>query len=104
MPAAIPVEGMRQLFVSIQQMAKEAGRDPGALAMIVRANVMFSDTPLGADRGIFTGTAEQIQADIAATRQLGATGLLFDVPFSPGIDTTRACVKKLEELWKLARA
>jgi probable F420-dependent oxidoreductase len=104
MPAGIPIEGMRQMFASIQQMATEAGRDPRALAMIVRSNVMFSDKSQGADRAIFTGTPEQIQADIAATRQLSATGLFFDVQFSPGIDTTRAYVEKLDQLWKLARA
>jgi len=104
MPAGIPVEGMRQMFASIQQMAEQAGRDPGALAMIVRANVMFADKPLGAERGVFAGTPQQIQADVAATRQLGATGLLFDVQFSAGIETVNACVEKLEQLWTLARA
>jgi probable F420-dependent oxidoreductase len=104
MPAGIPVEGMRQMFASIRQMAAEAGRDPGAVTMIVRANVMFAGKPLAADRGIFTGTPEQIQADIVATRKLGAAGLLFDVQFSPGIATTNAYIDKLEQLLTLAQA
>ncbi len=103
MPAGIPVTGMRQMFAAIQQLAAEAGRNPKALAMIVRANVMFADTPLGPERGVYTGTPEQIRADIAATRDLGATELFFDAQFSPGVDTAKAFVAKLEQLWALAQ-
>ena len=38
-PVGVPVEGMAQMFSSIQQMAKEAGRDPATLQMIVRGNL-----------------------------------------------------------------
>ncbi len=103
MPGGIPVAGMRQMFATIQQMAAEAGRDPKALAMMVRANVLFTDAPLGSDRGVYTGTPDQIRADIAATREIGATELLFDVQFSPGVDTTKAFLAKLEQLRTLAQ-
>src|SRR6478672_10662042 len=42
-PVAIPAAGMAQMFAGIKQMAKEAGRDPGSLAMVVRANVDISE-------------------------------------------------------------
>ena len=49
-PVSIPPAGMQPMFASIQQMAKEAGRDPAKLALVVRANLHLTDKPLGADR------------------------------------------------------
>jgi hypothetical protein len=46
-------------------MAKEAGRDPSSLVMLVRGNLAITDKPLGDKRMIFTGTIEQIKQDIA---------------------------------------
>src|SRR5215468_4747846 len=37
-PVAIPIAGMEQMYGAVKQMAKEAGRDPSMLAMVVRAN------------------------------------------------------------------
>src|SRR5262249_46693088 len=42
-PVAVPVAGMEQMFAGIKQMAKDAGRDPSTLKMIVRGNVELSD-------------------------------------------------------------
>jgi len=80
-PTGVPVEGMAQMFGAIQQMAREAGRDPASLAMIVRANVHLTEKPLGKDRGIFAGTLEQIREDVAACKKIGAQELFFDVTF-----------------------
>src|SRR5437868_7238771 len=52
-PVAIPAEAMSQLSTSIQQMAKDAGRDPSALRMVVRANLEITREPLPAGRFIF---------------------------------------------------
>jgi len=46
-PVAIPASGMAQMFKAINQMAQDAGREPGSLAMIVRANLEVTDNPLG---------------------------------------------------------
>jgi probable F420-dependent oxidoreductase len=83
-PVAIPAPGMAQMFAGIKQMAKEAGRDPSTLAMVVRANLEFSDKPLGKDRMIFSGTFDQIKEDVAACREIGAHEVFFDPAFSHG--------------------
>jgi len=80
-PTGIPIEGMAQMFSSIQQMAKEAGRDPSKLAMVVRANLHITDKPLGKARPIFGGTLEQIKEDALRCQQMGAHELIFDVTF-----------------------
>jgi alkanesulfonate monooxygenase SsuD/methylene tetrahydromethanopterin reductase-like flavin-dependent oxidoreductase (luciferase family) len=39
------VDGMKQMFDAVKQMAKDAGRDPAQLEMVVRANVEIGDEP-----------------------------------------------------------
>jgi probable F420-dependent oxidoreductase len=102
LPAGIPIDGMRQMFDLIKRMAQEAGRDPTALELVVRANVYLSETPLGSARAIFTGTSEELRADINATRQLGAAALIFDLQFSPSIDSIEALTQWMERLRTLA--
>ena len=41
---------MAEMFGTIKQMAKEAGRDPSALAMVVHAVLDITEKPLGKDR------------------------------------------------------
>ena len=69
------------MFGSIKQMAKDAGRDPSALKMVVRANVEISDKPRGAKRAIFSGTLEEIKQDVVGCRKIGADELFFDPTF-----------------------
>ncbi len=75
-PVAIPVDGMALMFGALKQMAKEAGRDPSSLAMVVRANLEITDKPLGKERMIFTGTLDQIKEDVAGCVRVGALGLM----------------------------
>ena len=80
-PVAIPVDGMAQMFAAVKQMAKEAGRDPSSLVMVVRGNLEITDKPLGDKRVIFSGTMEQIKEDIAGCKRIGAHELFFDPTF-----------------------
>ena len=83
-PVMIPVAGMADMFGAAKQMAKEAGRDPSSLSLVVRGNLEITEKPLGKERVIFSGTLEQIQEDIAGRRQIGAHELFFDPTFMPG--------------------
>jgi probable F420-dependent oxidoreductase len=101
-PVAIPVAGMEQMFGAVKQMAKEAGRDPSKLAMVVRANLHITDKPLGADRGIFAGTLEQIREDAQACARIGAHDLIYDVTFEKQAQTIEGWLALMETLRKLA--
>ena len=81
-PVAVPIDGMAQMFAGIKQMAKEAGRDPSSLKMIVRANIEIADKPLPKERTIFAGTLEQIKEDITRCREIGAHEVFFDPTFN----------------------
>ena len=80
-PVGIPVDAMAQMFSGLKQMAKEAGRDPGSLQLIVRGHVDLRDKPLAKDRAIFSGTLEQVKEDLEACRTIGAHQLFFDPTF-----------------------
>jgi hypothetical protein len=103
-PVGIPIKGIGPMFEQIKEMAEEVGRDPASLELIIRANVEFTDPVPGQDRVDFTGTLEQLAGDVAATRALGAAELVFDVQFSPGVDTLDDIIVRMEQLWELSKA
>ena len=100
-PVAVPVDGMAQMFGALKQMAKEAGRDPSSLAMIVRANLEITAKPLGKERMIFSGTLDQIKQDIAGCGRIGAHELFFDPTFDAGAKTLDQWLVLMEQLRKL---
>ena len=100
-PVAVPVEGMKQMYESIQQMAKQAGRDPAGIELIVRANLEIADKPLGKERMLFFGTMEQIKEDVERCRGIGAHEIQFDPSFMGGGQPLEAWLKLMEQLRKL---
>src|SRR6185436_12695487 len=99
-PTGIPVDGMVQMFSSIKQMAKEAGRDPSSLEMVVRANLQITEKPIEKDRHIFTGTLEQIKEDTDACRKIGAHEVHFEPGFTSGPQALDGWLKLMEQLRK----
>jgi len=71
-PVGIPLSGVGPMFDGIKSMAKNAGRDPSKLQLIVGANIEIYNTPIEKERGDFTGTLEQIAEDVRTARKLGA--------------------------------
>jgi hypothetical protein len=86
------------MFGSIKQMAKEAGRDPSALVMIVHAGLDITDKPLDKDRPIFSGSLEQISDDVRGCAKIGASEVFFDPAFAPGGQSLDRWLSLLEQL------
>ena len=103
-PVGIPLSGVGPMFEGIKNMAKEAGRDPSALELIVRANVEIQNSRIEKERIDFTGTLEQIAEDLKATQKLGATEIVFDAQFSPGVETANDLVSRMEQLWRIVKS
>jgi probable F420-dependent oxidoreductase len=101
-PSGVPVAAMEQMFAGIKQMATDAGRDAEAMELIVTANVEIHAEALGPDRLIYAGTPDQVEADIAATRRLGASELIFNAQFSPSVESTGDLIALMEQLWAMA--
>jgi probable F420-dependent oxidoreductase len=102
-PVGIPLSGIGPMFEGIKGMAKEAGRDPSALELIVRANVEIHDAPIQKERVDFTGTLEQITEDVKTTQKLGAAEIVIDTQFSPSVETAGDIVARMEELRRVAK-
>jgi probable F420-dependent oxidoreductase len=101
-PVGVPFAGMAKMFEGIRQMAKDEGRDPASLAMVVRANLLVSEKPLGKDRMLFSGTLEQIKEDIAACREVGTHELFFDPTFVPEVHALPKWLTLMEKVRALA--
>jgi probable F420-dependent oxidoreductase len=104
MPVGVPIEGMTAMLDGIRQMAAGHGRDGDAIELIVRANLHVTDQPLGDDRFIFTGTPDQIRADIEGSREAGAAEITFDVTFDPATRTPDDYLRGLETWLEAVRA
>src|SRR5215475_8619319 len=81
-PVFLPVPVMADMFANIRQMAKEIGRDPASIRMVVHAGLDLRDKPLDKDRAIFSGSLEQIGDDVKACAKIGASEVFFDPAFA----------------------
>jgi len=97
-PVFLPVPVMAEMFGSIKQMAKEAGRDPSALVMVVHAVLEITDKPLGKDRMIFSGSLDQISDDVRGCAKIGASEVFFDPAFAPEGQSLDYWLSLLEQL------
>jgi probable F420-dependent oxidoreductase len=100
-PAGVPVDGMAQMMGQMREMARAAGRDPGSVALIVRANLYVTPEPQDSKRWIFSGSLEQIKEDIERVRALKADELFFDPTFSPDGESTESFIACMERIRKL---
>jgi probable F420-dependent oxidoreductase len=94
MPIAIPLDGMTAMIAQLHQFAKEAGRDPQSIEVIVGANIDISEKSLGADRAIFTGSEDQVRSDIDAVKKLGASEIFFVIFHEGSIKDLVATMEK----------
>jgi probable F420-dependent oxidoreductase len=97
-PVFLPIPVMTQMFDSIKQMAKEAGRDPSALVMVVHAILEITDKPLGKERPIFSGSFDQITDDVRGCAKIGVGEIFFDPAFSPGGQSLDRWLSLLDQL------
>jgi len=101
-PAGLPLADMAAMFRSIRDMAEQAGRDPGQLELVVRANSWLAQRPMASPRPPFVGDAEQIAADIAEARELGADEVFFDALGWRGLGVSADLVAAMERVWEMA--
>ncbi len=101
-PVGFPLSVIGTMFEQLKTMAQQAGRDPKSFELIVRGNVEFTSAP-SKDRADFTGSFDQVAADIETTKKLGAHELVIDVQFSPDIEAVEDILKRMEEIHRVAR-
>jgi probable F420-dependent oxidoreductase len=69
----------------VREGAREAGRDPADVRILLRAVVDLVDADPGPGRRPFHGTREQVLEDLAAVRRRGAGEVFVDLNFSPRV-------------------
>jgi hypothetical protein len=84
-------------------MAKDAGRDPSALELILMAGIEIRKTAIAKDRMDFTGTLEQIADDFATARKLGAAEIVLYAQFLKEGESAKDLVARMEDLSRIAK-
>jgi probable F420-dependent oxidoreductase len=102
LPVGIPLGDLGAIFDGIKKMAKDAGRDPAALELIVMAGVDIHQKPIEKERIEFTGSLEQIGEDFAKARKLGAAEIAVYAQFLPEGQAVSELVARAEKLRKIA--
>jgi len=100
-PAFMPLELLDQKMTIARAAAKDAGRSPDELELVVRANLVVTDRPLPQPRRPFIGSWEQIAEDIQAVRVTGADELFFDCSVA-SVDDEQTFCAKMTRLYALA--
>jgi probable F420-dependent oxidoreductase len=70
---------------AVRDAAREAGRDPQAVRIVVRGVVDLLDDAPGGQRRPLQGTREQVFEDLDAMRAQGVTEVFFDLNLSPRV-------------------
>ena len=70
---------------TVREGAREAGRDPAAVRIVVRGLVDVVDHDPGPGRRSLQGTREQVLDDLRELRAHGVTEVFFDLNFSPRV-------------------
>jgi alkanesulfonate monooxygenase SsuD/methylene tetrahydromethanopterin reductase-like flavin-dependent oxidoreductase (luciferase family) len=70
--AGVPVEVLGPMWAALRDIAATHGRDPHGLELVVRADITVTDRPVDGARALYTGTVEQVAADLVDTRRAGA--------------------------------
>jgi probable F420-dependent oxidoreductase len=73
---------------TVRDGAREAGRDPEAVRIVVRGLVDLVDDDPGGQRRPLHGTREQVLDDLAALRAQGVTEVFFDLNLSPRVGSS----------------
>ena len=71
----------------VREGAREAGRDPTSLRILVRVVPDLVDQDPGPERPPLRGTRDQILADVRSLGSAGATEILLDLNLSPRVGT-----------------
>ena len=103
LPVGIPLSGVGAMFDGIKKMAKDAGRDPSRLELILTAGVEIHERPIEKERAEFTGSLEQIADDFATAQKLGAAEITTYAQFLPAGETAEGLITRMEDLWRIAQ-
>jgi alkanesulfonate monooxygenase SsuD/methylene tetrahydromethanopterin reductase-like flavin-dependent oxidoreductase (luciferase family) len=89
-------EVVAALATTFRQAAEQAGRDPAALTVVVRANVPLTREPLGDRRPFLGGSPRQIAEDVARLEPAGLDQVLFSSIAARDLETEVRLLAQLQ--------
>jgi probable F420-dependent oxidoreductase len=98
LPAGMPLANVGPMMDQVRELAKTAGRDPGALQLVLLDFPTVLERSPGEGRQDFVGTLDEIGRDVAAARDLGAAGLIFAFGYPTGDLSLDNYFRTLEQL------
>jgi len=101
MPVGMNPDQVKGTMSQIRDMAKDSGRNPTELKVILRENLSITQQPGGKDRAFCSGTLEQIKEDLESVKAYGPDELILDPTFSPDTQNEQAFLRNMEEIRKL---
>ena len=103
-PAGLPVELLAPLWATVRDLAAGHGRDPDSLRLVVRAPIDLRGEPVEGERAPYTGTEEQIAADLEDTRRAGADEVILGVDGDDCLDVALDVYARVAEAADLPTA
>lgn len=85
-PSGLPVDLLAPMWATVRDLAAGHGRDPDSLRLVVRATIDLRDEPIDGERDPYSGTDEQIAADLEDTRRAGADEVILGVECDDCLD------------------
>ena len=101
MPSGVPLAAVGPMMEEVRRQAREAGRDPEALELLIWAGVDVRDRPAGEGRPDWVGTLDEIRRDVETARELGATEIAFWPGYGTGELSLETYFELLEQLPQL---
>jgi probable F420-dependent oxidoreductase len=86
-PIAFSAEVVPALATVFRQAARDAGRDPAGLSVVVRANVPLTREPMGDGRPFLGGAPRQVAEDLARLEPAGVDEVFFSNQAASDLDT-----------------
>lgn len=85
-PIAVSREFLVAAVARFRTAARDSGRDPASLPVVVRVNTPITDTAITGRRPFLGGSPEQIVADLWRLAELGVDHVLFTNVAQPPLD------------------
>jgi probable F420-dependent oxidoreductase len=96
-PAGLPVGMLAPMWARVRDAAAAHGRDPDALKLVVRANIVLADLPIDGERQSYHGNLEQVAEDLVATAEAGADEVILGLYGDPKLDEALDVFAQLAE-------
>jgi probable F420-dependent oxidoreductase len=77
-PVFFSLDQARSTIAEFRRLTLEAGRDPNAVEVVVKADYRLTEAPLGEARLLFSGSGDEIKGDVEACRELGVAEIVFN--------------------------